>query len=201
VSTSNKIKRTLFILSLSIKNYRIENLKPEGQFIVPVLHLCHDVFMSAVTKPSPLMKHALLYKMNWVYMTTPEKVLPPLAYRVHVEVFCTPSQHNIYCFELVSTGVSYVGWMWVVNQRHPNIREQTVVVNTEVTVRRLYSVVNNREHLRSAVLNHHRSDSFPCGASLRFCLFVAGTDRCHNKRFRQICIHSSPLCFSYDIGL
>jgi hypothetical protein len=137
---------------LSIKTYRIENLKPEGQFIVFVLHLCHTVIMFAVTKPSSLMEHALLYRMNLGNMTTPEEVLPPLVCTIYVAVCCTPSQHNVYCFVLVSVGVSYVGWMWIANRRHSNSRQQTVVVNTEVMIRRLYSVVNSGAHLRLPVL-------------------------------------------------
>jgi hypothetical protein len=52
VSIFNKIKRTVFVVSLSIKIDHIENLKPEVQFIVFVLHPCHDIIMFAVTKPS-----------------------------------------------------------------------------------------------------------------------------------------------------
>jgi hypothetical protein len=42
--------------------------------------------------------------------------------------------------------------MWIANKRHPNSRQQTVVVNTEVMVRRLYLVVNDGAHLRHPVL-------------------------------------------------
>ena len=72
--------------------------------------------MFAVTKPSSLMKHAVLYRMNLGNMTTPEDVLPPLGYRARVAVFCTPSQHNSYCFELVSAR-RVVCWMDVDRQQ------------------------------------------------------------------------------------
>ena len=125
--------------------------------------------MFAVTKPSSLMKHALLYRMDLGNMTTPEEVLPPLGYRVHLAVLCIRSQHNIYCFELVSTGVPYVGWMWIVNRRHQNSREQTTVVNNEVMVGRLYSAVNNGENLRFPVLTTTGATVFPAG---RLSVFV-----------------------------
>jgi hypothetical protein len=165
VSIFNKIKkRTVFIVSLSVN---LSHRKSEAGGTIYCL--CHDVIMPAVTKPSSLMKHALLYRMNLGNMTTPEEALPPLGYRVHVAVFCTPSQRNIYCLELVSAGVSYVGWMWIVNRRHPNSREQTVVVNTEVMVRRLYIVVNNGAHLRFPVLTTTGASVFPAG---RLSVFV-----------------------------
>jgi hypothetical protein len=114
-------------------------------------------------KPSSLKKHALLYRMNLGNTTTPEEVLPPIGYRVQVAVFRTPSQRNIYCFELVSTGASYVGWMWTVNRRHPSSREERVVV------RRLYSLVNNGANLRFPVLTTSGATVFPAG---RLSVFV-----------------------------
>jgi hypothetical protein len=101
---------------------------------------------------------AVVQNEFWKY-DAPELVLPPLVYAIYsyVAVSCTLSQHNAYCFELVSTGVSYVGWMWIANKRHSNSRQQTVVVNTEVMVRSLYSVVNDGTHLRHPVLTREAS--------------------------------------------
>lgn len=100
-----------------------------------------------------------IVKNGFEKYVNPEEVFPPLGYTVHVANSCRRSQHNIYCFGLVGTRVLYAGYPVGIccgisdrsrdcQRTSPNSREQTVLWDTEVLVRRLYSVVTTETLLR-----------------------------------------------------